>query len=108
MLTDILPLLTDSVEHLPTIQRDIHGKIIEGAPGTMHRAKVIRKPGVIPAPASRDLMPQANATVWLIDHPSDVSIGQRFRLDAEPIPLDVIGVEVRVEGSMTLTKVHLK
>lgn len=105
MLPELLPLMTDTVQHwLPPV-RDIVGN--ETSVGhTEHRARVIDSPGKALGKASQTSMPDAAATVWLIDHPRAIAIGDVFKLPLGEL-LKVARVERRAIAGGVLHKVYL-
>lgn len=105
MLNEIRHLLVETVVHFDAIRRDIHGRELSDD-GTTHKARVIMSPGASLGPASRERMPDARATLWLVNHPRAIAIGDVFGLpDGER--LKVIRAELRREASGTLHKVYL-
>lgn len=123
MLADLLPLMTDTVRQLHAGRRDIFGRVKITPPTeswdgegvsylsaigaiTEHRARVTYSPGKMMGPASRETMPDATATVWLIDHPHPVVIGDTFELP-DSAPLTVVRLERRKLPDGVLTKAYL-
>ena len=123
MLADLLPLMTDTVRQIHAGRRDIFGRANitpqteswngEGvsylsAVGatTEHRARVTYSPGKLLGSASRETMPDATATVWLIDHPHTVVIGDKFELP-DSATLTVVRLERRKLPDGVLTKAYL-
>lgn len=105
MLSTLRKMMTDQVEHwLPPI-RDIHGKPVS-AGSTRHAARVTYTPGVLVGPASNEFAANAAATVWLLDHPRPVVIGDTFTLPNGET-LKAIRVEHRSTGANTITKAYL-
>lgn len=105
MLADLLPLMTDTVRQLHTGKRDLFGKVQEGT-STEHRARVTYSPGKALGQASREAMPDATATVWLIDHPHPIAIGDTFELP-DAATLKVARLERRKLPGGVLHKVYL-
>ncbi len=105
MLTDLLPLMTDTVFQIHAGRRDLFGKV-EAGRSTEHRARVIYSPGKMLGPASREIIPDATATVWLIDHPHPVVIGDTFELP-DSATLTVMRLERRNLPDGVLTKAYL-
>lgn len=105
MLADLLPLMTDTVLHWYVTTRDIHGRVTT-AGHTEHRARIVHSPGKVLGSASRETMPDAAATVWLIDHPRPIAIGDTFELP-DGAALKVARLERRVLPDGTLFKAYL-
>lgn len=105
MLADVLPMMTETVEHALSTQRSIIGKPIS-TETTAHRARVILTPGHVAGAASQEDMPDAAATVWLANHPRPIRIGDQFTLPDDST-LKAVRVEHRTMGDGTLTKVFL-
>ena len=99
------PLMNATVRHWHPPIRDIFGN--ETASGfTEHPARVTYGPGKLLGRATGENMPDARATVWLLDHPRTVAIGHTFDLgDGEQ--LKTIRIERRTLGASTITKVYL-
>lgn len=123
MLADLLPHMTDTVRHWHEPARDLYGRstIVPATeewwgsglsliPGkgtvTEHRARVTYSPGKALGRASREAMPDANATVWLIDHPHPIAIGDTFELP-DAAALKVARLERRKLPGGVLDKVYL-
>lgn len=99
------PLMNSTVRHWQTSVRDLFGK--ETASGfTEHPARVTYGPGKLIGRASGENMADAKATVWLIDHPRPVAIGETFEL-ADGETLKAIRIERRTLGAASITKVYL-
>lgn len=94
-----------TVTHCYPPERDIFGQAID-AGGTSHRARVTIGPAQLTGPASGVAMPDAKATLWIIDHPRPVLIGDRFQLPGGDT-LNAIRVESRTLGTRTVIKVYL-
>lgn len=92
-MDDLTPLLTDRVEHWLPPRRDIHGREISTG-STPHAARVVMTPGSAIGPASRARIADAAATVWLVDHPRPIAIGDTFGL-ADGQTLKVVRAETR-------------
>jgi hypothetical protein len=105
MLADLLPLMTGTVQHWQTPVRDVFARVI-GTEFSEHRARVIYSPGSVIAAASRQNMADAAATVWLIDHPRPIAIGDTFKLPAGET-LKAVRVERRATAGAVLSKVYL-
>ncbi|MEW9854106.1 hypothetical protein [Novosphingobium sp. M1R2S20] len=105
MLADLLPLMTDTVRQQHAGKRDVFGKL-QSSTTTEHRARVVYSPGRVLGPASREDMPNATATVWLIDHPHAVTIGSTFEVP-QGEALKVVRLERRTLPDGVLTKVYL-
>jgi hypothetical protein len=105
MLADLLPIMTDTVRQLHAGKRDLFGKVQDGT-YTDHRARVTYSPGKVLGPASRDTAPDAAATVWLIDHPHPIAIGDTFELP-DAATLKVARLERRKLPDGVLYKVYL-
>lgn len=105
MIAAIRPLLNAEVLHwLPPV-RDIHGKPTQ-AGSTPHPARVVHTPGTVLGPASRERQGDAAATVWLLNHPRSIELGDTFELPTGET-LKVIRAERRSDGADTLSKVYL-
>lgn len=105
MLADLLPLMTDTVCQIHAGRRDLFGKV-EAGTTTEHRARVTYSPGKVLGSASRETMPDATATVWLIDHPHPVVIGDTFELP-NSVTFTVVRFERRKLPDGVLTKAYL-
>lgn len=92
-MPNLSPLLTDQVEHWLPPRYDVYGQPIPGGT-TSHPARVILSPGQMVGPASGEDLANAGATVWLIDHPRRIDIGDRFTLPNGET-LEAIRVETR-------------
>ena len=104
MLSAIRPLLNAQVEHWLAPGRDLFGK--ETSKGsTTHAARVVETPGRVFSRATGDLTPDAAATIWLLDHPRPVTIGDMFTLPSGKA-LKAVRVEMRTSGANTLHKVY--
>lgn len=105
-LHDLAPLLTDTIEHwLPPV-RDLFGNVTS-AGATDHRARVILSPGQLVGPASGEDVANAAATIWLLNHPRPVRIGDTFGLP-DGQTLEAIRIETRIRPwGGTLHKVWL-
>lgn len=123
MLADLLPHMTDTVRHWRAPARNLfgHSTIVPPSeyptgsgvsllPGkgtsTEHRARVTYSPGKALGQASREAMPDATATVWLIDHPHPIAIGDTFELP-DAAALKVARLERRKLPDGVLYKVYL-
>jgi hypothetical protein len=101
----IRPLLNIQVQHwLPPV-RDVQGKQAK-AGSTTHAARLTHTPGTIITAASRERMADAAATVWLVNHPRPIALGDTFELPTGEA-LKVIRVERRASGADTISKVFL-
>jgi hypothetical protein len=105
MLADLLPLMTDTVRQQHGAGFDLFGKV-QGSYATDHRARITYSPGESLGQASRENVADATATVWLIDHPHPVAIGDIFELP-DSAPLKVARLERRKLPDGVLTKVYL-
>lgn len=105
MLADLLPLMTDSIRHQHAVARDVFGRVQPGD-ATEHRARVVNSPGKGIGPASREAMPDATATAWLIDHPFPIATGDTFELPTGE-HLTVARLERRNFPGGVLSKVYL-
>ena len=105
MLAELLPLMTDTVQHRSSPVRDLFGRVLD-ADATAHRARVVYSPGKVAGPASREAMLDATATVWLIDHPRPIAIGDTFELPGANL-LKVARLERRALPGGLLFKVYL-
>lgn len=105
MLSDIRPLMTDTVEHWLPPKRSITGAETNTG-STTHAARVTSTPGRLVGPASRERMADAAATIWLLNHPRPVAIGDTFTLPNGEA-LKAIRVEHRSTGADTITKAYL-
>ncbi|KQT32689.1 hypothetical protein ASG29_13220 [Sphingomonas sp. Leaf412] len=123
MLADLLPLMTDTVRHWRDPVRDIFGRETIVAPSenwsgnglsfspgrgtvTLHRARVTYSPGKTLGAASNEAIANATATVWLIDHPHPIIIGDTFELP-DATALKVVRLERRNLPGGVLHKVSL-
>jgi hypothetical protein len=106
MIAAMLPLLTESVQHLLTPSYDLFGNMVSGATFTEHRARVTRTPGSILTLTSDTRTPNTAATVWLIDHPRKISVGDKFMFAAGD-QLTVVRAEQRALGTHTTHRVYL-
>ncbi len=105
MLADLSPLMTETVQHWMPPLRDIHGR--ETSRGhTNHLARVTYSPGDRIGVASRENSADAAATVWLVDHPRTIAIGDVFKLSTGDT-LKAIRIERRTIGGGVLSKVYL-
>lgn len=101
----IRSLFNAEVQHwLPPI-RDIHGRQVK-AGSTAHRARVTYTPGTATAAPSRERVPDATATVWLVNHPRPIALGDTIELPTGET-LNVIRAEARTSGTDTIHKVFL-
>ena len=112
MLAALRPLLSEQVEHWLELARDVHGRPVKVSPAgeagsTKHPARVIRMDGEVVMPFSRSPMADAKATLWLIDHPRPVAVGDTFELAGGEV-LTVARAELRTVPGGTLSKVYLK
>lgn len=107
MLADLLPLMIETVEHWKPPPRDLFGRTADVASHTVHRAKVVYGPTEKLGPVSRDNMPDSAATVWLIDHPRTILIGDTFKLPAGDV-LKATRIERRMLADAVLIKVYLQ
>jgi hypothetical protein len=123
MLADLLPLMTETVRQIHSSRRDLFGRTAIAPPteiwtgesvsylpgsgtATDHRARVTYSPGKVMGLASREIMPDATATVWLIDHPHPIVIGDKFELP-DSATLTVVHFERRKLPDGVLTKAYL-
>jgi translation elongation factor EF-1alpha len=99
-------LLNETVDHwLPPI-RDLFGNLIS-AGVTSHSARVILSPGELVGPASGENLANAKATVWLLNHPRQIAIGDTFGLP-DGSELQAVRIETRVRPwGGSLHKVYL-
>jgi hypothetical protein len=97
--------MNDTVRQIHADRRDLFGKD-EAGRTTEHRARVTYSPGKMLGPATRETMPDATATVWLIDHPHPVVIGDTFELP-DSATLTVMRLERRNLPDGVLTKAYL-
>lgn len=105
MIAAIRPLLNAQVQHWLPPTRDIHGTQTN-AGSTSHAARVTYTPGRVIGRASGEYMPDATATVWLLNHTRPIVIGDTFELPNGEA-LKVIRAESRTLGSDTISKVFL-
>ncbi|MHA6722860.1 hypothetical protein [Sphingomonas sp. RS2018] len=105
MLADLSPLMTDVVIQLHAGERDIVGNLLWST-RSEHLARVTYSPGKTLGPASREASPDATATMWLIDHPHPIAIGNMFEL-SEAVTLKVARFERRKLPDGVLHKVYL-
>lgn len=99
------PLMNATVQHWRKPNRDVFGK--EFSDGfTEHRARVTFGPGKLIGRASGENLPDAKATIWLIDHPRPVAIGDVFEI-APGETLKAIRIERRALGACSITKVYV-
>jgi hypothetical protein len=105
MLADLLPLMTDTVGHRRFPTRNIVGRTVD-AYITSHRARIVYSPGQSVGTASRQSVPDAAATVWLINHPHPITIGDTFELSDDAV-LKVVRVERRSLPDGTIHKAYL-
>jgi hypothetical protein len=103
MLADLIPLLTENVLHMFSPERDLFGNIMGGT-GTDHRARITYASGVRTGAASSANMAEAAATIWLLDHPRSIDIGDVFQL-ADGTLLKAIRIERRASSGSILAKV---
>jgi hypothetical protein len=105
MLSELLPLMTDTVHQLHEPVRDVHARVLYSR-RTAHHARVVETPGKILGAASRELLPDATATVWLINHPHALVIGDKLEMPAGDV-LSVARLERRRYPGGVLTKAYL-
>lgn len=104
---ELLPLLNETVAHWRHRRRDVFGKDAEPIDWTSHSARVVMSPGKLLGRASGENMPDAAATLWLLNHPRPVRIGDTFTLP-DGSALNAVRVECRTRPSGdTLHKVFL-
>lgn len=106
MIAEMLHLFTENVVHLSEPEYDLFGNIIPGTGGTEHRARVTRTTGSIMLPTSDTRTPNSAATVWLIDHPRAIVIGDAFEFAAGD-RLTVVRTEHRALDNHTTHRVYL-
>lgn len=106
MLAALNPMLNETVEHWNKPKRDAFGKETYDG-GTIHKARVVRSPGVLVGPASGEDVANAAACVWLLNHPRQIGIGSLFQLPGDEAPLKAIRFESRTMGRVTLHKVWI-
>lgn len=94
-----------TVRHWQTPNRDVFGRDFFDE-FTEHRARVTFGPGKLVGRASGENMPDSKATIWLIDHPRPIGIGDAFELAAGET-LKAIRIERRALGACSITKVYL-
>jgi hypothetical protein len=106
MFANLFNQMNETVEHWLTVTRDAFGKPT-GHTVTEHLAHVTRTPGSVLPEASKDEAPASAATIWLVDHPRAVAIGDTFSFgDGEA--LTVARVERRELSGHTIHKVYLQ
>jgi hypothetical protein len=105
MLSDIRPMMTDTVEHWLPPARSITGNEVKSG-STIHAARVTYTPGRLVGPSSREKTTDAAATAWLLNHPRSADVGDTFTLPNGET-LKAIRVEHRSTGADTITKVYL-
>ena len=108
MLSDLLPLMTDRVRHWSAPARNLFGKPDDYNGATEHAARVIYSPGLSVGPASKQELAEFSATIWLIDHPRAVAIGDTFTLTSSGEIVRVVRAERRSLQRGTLTKAYVK
>lgn len=101
----IRPFLNAEVHHWLPPARDIHGHDIK-AGYTAHPARVTYTAGAIIGPASMEHAANAAATIWLVNHPRPIGVGDTFELATGEI-LKVIRSERRTAGTDNICKVYL-
>lgn len=115
MLSELNPMLNETVSHFLPPTRDIYGQETFGG-STTHRARIARSPGVLVGPASGTGTTNAAATIWVINHPRLIEIGSHWLLPGDEIDdpedpyanaLKAIRVELRTVGRVSLHKVSL-
>lgn len=99
------PAINATVRHWYPPNRDIFGKQVTSG-SSSHPARVSYGPGRLIGRASGEFMADAKATVWLLNHPRPVAIGDTFELP-DGAPLKVVRAEHRTLGATTITKVYL-
>lgn len=105
MLSAIRPLLNAQVEHWLAPARDLFGKDTSKG-STTHAARVVETPGRVFSRVYGEMIADAAATIWLLDHPRPISIGDTFTLPSGTT-LKAARVETRTSGANTLHKVYL-
>lgn len=105
MLSAVRPLLNAQVEHWLAPGRDLFGNVVPNG-NTRHAARVIETPGRVVSIAHGEKMTDAAGTIWLLDHPRPVAIGDTFTLPSGN-SLKAVRVEMRTSGTSTLHKVYL-
>lgn len=98
-------MLTEQVEHWQAGRRSIHGASQPHFP-TTHPARIVFSDGVVPGAASGERSINKAATVWLLDHPRPVVVGDTFGLP-DSVTMTVVRVERRYSNGGTLTKAYL-
>lgn len=106
MLAALNPMLNETVEHWNKPKRDAFGKETYDG-GTIHKARIVRSPGVLVGPASGADLTNAAAQIWILNHPRQILIGNLFQLPGDDEPLKVIRLETRTAGRVTLHKVWI-
>lgn len=105
MLADLLPLMTETVQHWRVHGRDIHGKPYRDSP-TIHQARLSFGVAEIAGPASREDADSTAVIMWLIDHPRPIAVGDFFTLSTGDL-MKAARVERRALGDAALSKVTL-
>lgn len=105
ILSDLIPLLNAQVEHMLPPTRSLTGAETWNG-STRHAARVIETSGRLMGPASREKVADAAATIWLLNHPRPIEIGDTFTLPSGEA-LKAIRVEYRTGGLVTFHKVYL-
>jgi hypothetical protein len=105
MFANFFRQMNETVEHWLTITRDAFGKPT-GHTSTEHLAHVTRTPGSVLPEASKEEAPASAATIWLVDHPREVAVGDTFSF-TDGTALNVARVERRELAGRTIHKVYL-
>ena len=105
MLSELRPLLNAQVEHMLPPTRSLTGAETWNG-STRHAARIIETPGRLVGPASGEKVADAAATIWLLDHPRPIAIGDTFTLPSGEA-LKAIRIERRTTGANILHKVYL-
>lgn len=107
MLADLLPLMTEPVEHWHGVRRDIHGNNPGPTGRTLAMARVTYVGDSSPGPASQQSICGSATTMWLVDHPRPIATGDTFKLPTGDV-MTTIRVERRAMGNAILSKVFLR
>ena len=105
MLADLLPLMTETVQHWRVHGRNIHGKPYRDTP-TTHQARLRFGVAELAGTASREDVNSAAVMMWLVDHPRPIAIGDFFTLSTGDL-MQAARVERRALGNAVLSKVTL-
>lgn len=106
MLFSLLPFMTEEIAHWFPPVRDIFGRLPSSAAHSMHRAKITYTQGARSGGASGEALPDATATIWLIDHPRLIAVGDTFKLPCGAMT-KAARVERRTLDGAEVSKVYL-